>query len=325
MMARYLKFTIGSATIGYKTIEIFIKGSSASYKILRSGLLDVDKKISPVVKISTEQLNELDALEIFSWEKNYSSEAPAETRWELLFNDGKKIYRGQGAGAYPKNWEQLLDWLNDLAPELEFINSNRLEKFTLNYSEESLTLDRRDKTLTIDKKNSSHIYDAGDDIKKFFDSCQSILDEIELADSNFSSQAKIEIVRHDGSAETFETLYNENFLPGLMNFIEEIQTCADDLTAKIFCPLPTEIEPPRSKYILCKVRFKESYKPYTYRTDDETLAVGDVVDVPAGRSNEVAQARIVEIGYFNDYELPYPLSRIKKIIGKHIAADFENY
>jgi len=325
-MKRQIKFTVGNVSEGYKTIEIFIKGGEVSYKILRSGLLDVDKKFSSA-QMSEAWFKELDALEIFSWEKNYSADVFDGVQWELMIKEGGQIYHWHGSNAYPENFERFLDWLDALAPELELVNRRRLERVTLNYFEECLTLDRRDKTLTLNKKNSRHTYDAGEDIKKIFDTAQSFFDGLEVEDDdiNYSARANFEIVRHDKSVETFETPYTENFLPGLNDFIEVIQALADDLTAEIFSPSPAEVVPPQGKLILCKVQFKGSYKHYTYQSDDETLAVGDVVDVPVGKNNDINQARIVEIGYFDDYEAPFPIDRIKKIIGKHIADDFDDY
>ena len=339
-MAKYIKFTVGNVLEGYKTVEISIRGSKATYKILRNGLLNVDKKISPAIVFSEDWFKELVALKIFNWEESYSSEVLDGWQWQLIFKFGKKFYRGQGTNAYPENWEKFLDLLDELIPELEFVNRKRLEKITLNYSRESaigymisecLTLDRREKNLTLDKKNAyifaNHVYNLGEANEKIFDTCQDFFDNIEVdeTDSNYPAQIKIELVRHDGSVENFKTPYNENFLPGITNLMKEIHNCMNDLTAEIFSPVSQDIVPAQGKYILCKVQFKGSYKHYTYQTDDETLAVGDMVDVPVGRFNDVNQARIVEIGYFDEYETPFPIDRIKKIIGKHVADEWENY
>lgn len=325
-MIKQLKFTVGGVASGYKSVEININGKKVTYKILRDGLLAVGKKNSPAVKVPDEWLAELDALNIFSWEENYSSDVSGEL-WTLTFESGKKIYRGRGANAYPEEWTRFLDWLDALIPELEFINRKRLERVTFNYCDEKLTLDRRAETLTLDKKISSHVYELGANTKKFFDACQKLIDGIEVEDADLSSGSRvgIEVTLHDGTTENFETLYNENFLPGLTNFLEELHAFANDLTAEIFSPTPIDVVANQGKLILCKVQFSGSFKHYTYRTDDETLAVGDEVDVPVGRNNDTNQARIVEIGYFDEYEAPFPLERIKKIIGKHVAADWENY
>gem|GEM_PF-6395411 len=49
-MAKYIKFTVGDSFDGYKTVEVAIVKGSANYKILRNGLLSVDKKKSPAAK-----------------------------------------------------------------------------------------------------------------------------------------------------------------------------------------------------------------------------------------------------------------------------------
>ena len=335
MANKQIKFTVGNFAQGYKSVEIFIKGGAVSYKILRSGLLDVDKKTAPA-EVPATWLDEFDALNLFDWAENYSSEARGGERWELIIKDGRKIHCSRGANAYPENWINFLDWLDAAVPELEFVNRKRLEKITLDYSRESaigytisekLTLDRREKILTLDKCNSTHLYKLGSDIDKLFDAAQIFFDGLEVDDlqRDYPAQIKIELIRHDGSTENFDALFNESSLPGLGNFVDVLKSFVIDLTAEIFAPVPAEVAPAQGKYIFCKVQFKGSFKHYTYQTDDETLAVGDEVDVPVGRNNDVNQARIVEIGYFDEYEAPFPIDRIKKIIGKHVAADWENY
>jgi len=334
-MAKQIKFTVGGFFGGYKTVEVTIAKNSATYKILRGGLLDVDKK-SSTVEVYKAWLAELDALNIFAWQENYSSDTLDGTQWELTFKDGDKIYRGHGSNAYPENWERFLDWLDALIPEMEFVCRKRLEKVTLDYSRESaigytvseqLTLDRREKILTLDKHKSSHLYNLDENTDKLFDAAQDFFDNLEVDDFGKESpaQIKIELVRHDGSIKNIDANYTERDLPGLTQFIGVLKVFLTDLTAEMFSPVPVKIAPAQGKYILCKVQFKGSYKHYTYQTDDETLAVGDEVDVPVGRNNDVNQARIVEIGYFDEYEAPFPIDRIKKIIGKHVATEWDNY
>ncbi|MBR4904664.1 MAG: hypothetical protein IKZ53_08325 [Selenomonadaceae bacterium] len=330
-MIKYIKFTTGDVSDGYRTVEVSIGTKNVSYKILRNGLLDVGKKKSQAVEVSDECFNEFDDLKIFSWEKDYTNGSDGN-HWELIFKHGKKSYRGHGSGDYPENMERFLDWLDKLIPDMEFVNRRRLEKVTLNYYREEnliekLTLDNRAKTLTLDKKISQHVYNFGADIANIFDAAQIFFDNLEIQAGNDSDSPKIniELVRHDGSIEDIKTSYNEICLPGLTKFIEVLQNNVDDLSAEIFSAGIVNVENPQGKFIFCKVQFKDSYKSYTYRAEDETLAVGDIVDVPVGKNNDVAQAKIVEIGYFDESEAPFPIDRIKLIIGKHIIDDWENY
>ena len=339
-MIKHIKFTIGGVFSGYKTVELAIGTKNVSYKILRNGLNDIDKKNSRVVGLSEEWLADFDALNISSWETDYTNaEVQDGTQWELIYKWGKKSYIGHGSNAYPENWNKFLDWLDKLIPQMQFVNRKQLEKVTLNYYRvsaigyeifEDLTLDRREKTLTLNKKNAQtnakHIYDITPVEDKIFDAAQDFFDNLEMEPSPELKvpKIKIELVRHSGSVDNLETVYSEGYLPGLTKFIEVIKGFVSDLSAEIFAPI-NDGQDKDDKYIFCKVQFKGSYKSYTYRTEDETLAVGDVVDVPVGRNNDVAQARIVEIGYFDEEEAPFPIDRIKTIIGKHVAGDWENY
>ena len=339
-MIKHIKFTIGGVFSGYKTVELAIGTKNVSYKILRNGLNDIDKKNSRVVGLSEEWLADFDALNISSWETDYTNaEVQDGTQWELIYKWGKKSYIGHGSNAYPENWNKFLDWLDKLIPQMQFVNRKQLEKVTLNYYRvsaigyeifEDLTLDRREKTLTLNKKNAQtnakHIYDITPVEDKIFDAAQDFFDNLEMEPSPELKvpKIKIELVRHSGSVDNLETVYSEGYLPGLTKFIEVIKGFVSDLSAEIFAPI-NDGQDKDDKYIFCKVQFKGSYKSYTYRTEDETLAVGDVVDVPVGRNNDVAQARIVEIGYFDEEEALFPIDRIKMIIGKHVVGDWENY
>ena len=321
MTTRQIKFTIGDNLRGYKTVEVTIDGGKLCRKILRGGLLDITTKNFEPVEISDDCLTELDALNIFAWEKNYSSESRRGIRWQMIYGDGDEIYRGRGEGAFPENFEQFADWLDKIFPEMEFVDRQRLERISIDFSGERLVIDRRERSMTLTKPNSNHRYDAGNDIKKIFNVSQKFFDGVERVtpDVNFSSVANFELTRHDGTVEIFSTPYTENFLPDLPKFIDAVRMTIDDLSAEIFTPSAAEVSTNAGKIILCKVQFPGSYKHYTYSTDDETLAVGDIVDVPVGRNNDVTFARIADIGYFDEYETPIPIERIKKIIGKHIA------
>ncbi len=339
-MKKYIKFTVGGYFYGYKTVEIFINGENAKYKILRCGLLDVNTKIFHEVKISNDWLKKIDALNIFEWKEQYFSEILDGTQWELTFKDGKNIYRGSGSNAFPEDWEKFLDLLDEIAPELEFIHRKRLEKIILNYSRESqigytvfekLTIDRHEKILTLTKETnqirSEHVYCIAPNHENIFDTCQIFFDNLKIEDNDpdYPLQINIEVLRHDNTIENVNSSYGEIFLVGLANFLKEIKNIVSDLTTEILSPTPAKIIPRQGKYIFCKVQFSGSYKHYTYQTDDETLSVGDIVDVPVGKNNEIVQARLVDIGYFDEYEAPFPVDRIKKIIGKHVPAEWENY
>ncbi|MDI6605076.1 MAG: ADP-ribosylglycohydrolase family protein [Thermoanaerobacteraceae bacterium] len=68
--------------------------------------------------------------------------------------------------------------------------------------------------------------------------------------------------------------------------------------------------------IYCNVSFSEDGSTYYYQTEDESIKVGDRVIVPVG-SDYAERIAIVEgIEYFEPTKVPFPLDKIKYIIGK---------
>lgn len=72
----------------------------------------------------------------------------------------------------------------------------------------------------------------------------------------------------------------------------------------------------KSDRIYCSVVFDEWGKSYYYLTEDEKLQVGDWVQVPAGKDNQLSRAQIVKIEYFTDAEAPFNPDKMKWIIRK---------
>lgn len=70
----------------------------------------------------------------------------------------------------------------------------------------------------------------------------------------------------------------------------------------------------KTVYTFCGVRFPRWQRVYYYRTDDETLAVGDQVLVP-GRDGPTP-AEVVSIQKHRRDTAPYPVDRAKFVVGK---------
>lgn len=79
----------------------------------------------------------------------------------------------------------------------------------------------------------------------------------------------------------------------------------------------------KSEYIFCSVVFEAGYKSYYYLTDDDSIEVDDFVIVPAGKDNHEAIARVEDIEYFDEENVPFPVEKTKKIIRKCTDEDFE--
>lgn len=68
------------------------------------------------------------------------------------------------------------------------------------------------------------------------------------------------------------------------------------------------------KYIYVDVCFLQGKHPYTYWTNDSSIAVNTVVMVPAGE--KVKPAIVTGVKVYKEKDVPIPPERLKKIIGK---------
>lgn len=72
----------------------------------------------------------------------------------------------------------------------------------------------------------------------------------------------------------------------------------------------------KSDVIYCGVEFGDYSSIYHYITDDDSIEVGDAVIVPVGKNNREVKAYVAEKQYCSKDDVPYPLSKVKKIIRK---------
>ena len=78
-----------------------------------------------------------------------------------------------------------------------------------------------------------------------------------------------------------------------------------------------------SDYIFCSVEFGEGSKSYYYLTEDNSLSIGDFVFVPVGKNGHTAIVKVVNIEYFPEDKVPFPLDKVKRILRKCTDEDFE--
>ena len=68
------------------------------------------------------------------------------------------------------------------------------------------------------------------------------------------------------------------------------------------------------KYIYVDVCFLHGTHPFTYRTNDSSIAINTVVMVPAG--NEIKPAIVTGVKVYKEIDVPIPPEKLKEIIGK---------
>lgn len=69
------------------------------------------------------------------------------------------------------------------------------------------------------------------------------------------------------------------------------------------------------EFMFCSVEFSKGGKTYYYLSEDDTIQVGDWVVVPVGRDGDTAKVKVVNIEYFSEEDAPFPIDKVKRIIG----------
>lgn len=72
--------------------------------------------------------------------------------------------------------------------------------------------------------------------------------------------------------------------------------------------------------VFCAVSFEEGGQEYWYMADTDEYEAGDFVRVPAGEDNHVAIGQVESVVYCRKEEAPYPVDRVKHIIGTAAGA-----
>ena len=69
-------------------------------------------------------------------------------------------------------------------------------------------------------------------------------------------------------------------------------------------------------YTYCGVLLPFSNRPYSFRTEDKTVQIGDTVIVPVGKENEEMEGKVVSVGQYARAGVPYPVEKTKFILKK---------
>jgi hypothetical protein len=72
----------------------------------------------------------------------------------------------------------------------------------------------------------------------------------------------------------------------------------------------------KTVYIYCGVLLPFSSRPYSFRTEDDTMQLGDTVIVPVGKDEKEMKGTVVSIGKYLRLGVPFPVERTKFILRK---------
>lgn len=215
--------------------------------------------------------------------------------------------------------------------------SDEVEYCTWVYSEQ-LVVDRETETL-------DHIQRVGSDCvisRKYHvqDGVVGLLDNLDadslfeqiigngpdvITDPNETKDYKITVDFHKRPQLVVSGTYDKNGLPvdwpdiaeGILDFMS-FYGIGEILDPAVYMKAKRKA----GDYIFCSVEFDEGGKSYYYLTEDDTLSIGDLVFVPAGKDGR-AVVEIVNIEYFQEDKVPFPLEKAKRIIRKCTDSDFE--
>ena len=294
-------------------------------------------------------------------------------------NEDGVTYKSRGDSSYPRQWDQFLNWLDALMPEMAFVAADQIERVKLSYRgtqlngnvlTESIIIARQEQRIIVEKsisgisdgicrRKSRHVYEFISEIQEVLE----ILQGVRFSRDEFPDNKTDVAINHEVSLCEQNGLVPEYILRDIIDnilhpeisldvsfhslpdfhassiplwilkedceiewngMLRRLQGILPDLETKLLSPETYRYELHGGKYIYCKVRLPNSYRLYSYRTEDEALQVGDMVDVPVGQDNDVICGKIEEIGYYNERNAPYPVHKPKLIIGKH-DGDEEEY
>ena len=352
-MFDYLKFSIGSMESGYKTVVLSYEGSDLYYEILRSGLLGV-AKYKRKADAGEDCFTGWTALNISSWDAVYTNpDSSNGEAWRLIVCEDGATYKRRGESSYPRQWDQFLSWLDALMPEMVFVAADQIERMKLSYRgtqlsghilTESITIDRQEQKIIVEKsisgitdgkceRKSQHVYEFVNEIQEVLEILQGRNFSQDECPHNKTDGAIHQEISLDVSFHSLPDFHAQSIPLWILkedceiqwnSMLRKLQNLLPDIETKLLSPGTYRHELHGGKYIYCMVRLPNSYRLYSYRTENETLQVGDMVDVPVGQDNDVICGKIEKIGYYNEGNAPYPVHKTKLIIRKH-EEDEEEY
>lgn len=210
-------------------------------------------------------------------------------------------------------------------------SSDKIEYCTIDYSEQ-LVLDGETETLEHIQRIGtdqiiSHIYNIpvgvsdlldNIDIEDFFKNTvgngpDAITDPLETKDYEVIIDFK------DKYQLVIKGTFDKNGLPGgFQKFAESILNFMNFYgTSEILNPsIYLKVKRKSNDHIFYSVEFEAGGKSYYYLSENNTLEIGDLVWVPVGNSDRHTIVKIVNIEYFQEDKIPFPLDKVKYIARK---------
>jgi len=143
----------------------------------------------------------------------------------------------------------------------------------------------------------------------------SIAQEYGINPEDFETRAEFDVVLHEAQVKKYE----QQKLEWKAKRARQAEERRAQKQAEIKADPLADTD--KTAYLFCGVVFPSTDTVYHYRTDDETLAVGDLVIVPQGKDNREVTAEIVMIGKYLRKYAPYAVDKAKFVKSKKEQED----
>ena len=264
-MFEHLKFSIGGRQSGNKAVALWNENGEIYYEILDSGLLDIPKG-KYQANVTGDFFAGWETADVSSWDAVYgASDAQADEAWRITVCEDGVTYRSEGNTSYPKQWQQFLDWLDVLIPEMEFVPPKRIEQVVFRYKNartggiyhERLEINRAEQMVHLEawgdsecadapylySVKSSHRYDfvnAKEHMSELMNHCQQFFDSIDFVETDAfmagydagNPVTRIRLELHNGS--TLKGRVGSSHVPGWTDFLRGVHRYMGDLSSELF-------------------------------------------------------------------------------------------
>lgn len=360
-MLEFLKIYMSNPHTGDTALNIWYRHGILRYVYDGSLIQDMPNITVRIPGVIADRfLEDLDEMHITRWKKLYAQKKSTKPvlgcRWLVIYKDTQsepKKYTGMDA--YPAKWPQFLELINRLVTESEAARLNHLAGIELTFHQQTpaMRLDiatgRREKimrpyteALSIDRKSEKMVYSKKMDEQvavSYSYQIQGLADQLlgnaelyfqhfrkmkALPDSFSGPRVQVDLRYRNGRHARMVRSYDRYGLPDdWVEFLDDMHGLMAHfgLFGGLFDQNLYQHGVKKGEYIYLSCMAGPGSKSVFYRTNDDSLKVGDLVLVPvkdAAKNKDSENIMLVsEILYCTSDNVPKPLESTSFIIGKY--------
>lgn len=338
-MAELLSFTRALPTELF-ALRIELEGGRVIARVESTRYPDLNE-IHMDTQLSRQFMIALDRIGIERWERSHVDPyGPGGEVWTLTYRrPGEPEVLVEGDRAHPDNWEDFLMVVDMLVPQS---TPRPIDEITLTVSRDVTVLDGDGNTITQPHMQVLHIIrqrstvsitrkETGGDtytlslklkraVGHFLDSCVLMFRRqlwMPAGDASGAAAFRLAVRRRSAPEDTWSGVYARNVLPPewpmfmarlreFMGFYANPGEMFDE-DAYGHGVRPGEL-------IYLSVHVDKLNRALSYRTQDNSIRIGDRVLVPLGKENHPVEGRVASVGYYTPEEVPWPIDETKVVL-----------